>query len=416
VNAEKERPLVGRIGVSPNTPSFKLGGMRTHLAAAALLVCSARSSGVPARLLVRIDDTNQTRARRDFEKPLLDELEQVAQIPLSRLGAASGTPWVMRQSERLHRYRDAAQALRSRGLAETLDDGTTIVRVQGERLVPVADLAGDAVRITRVNGWPLWHFASAVDDLDMGVGVCVRGIDKHSAEPVQRALIDAQGGTAPIFYYLPKLADTQRADRVRDLLRSGLRRATLFEYIASSLLRKTSGCTTFDDLSSAIDVRSDLRSKLHLDHGYLAKLDRQVSTRLDRATITNDFEQYCRLHGDSITLDYIATHDVGTLLAAYRRPLGIHYQLVSAIAHKRFSRDRPPTGTATALPILAYSPKAAFEHLLRIGLSKKEAHGALRWVLCGLLSGPDFDTLWAWHQEQGSLRDRLAAAKQLIVN
>ncbi|WP_162184842.1 glutamate--tRNA ligase family protein [Allokutzneria albata] len=389
--------------------------MRTHLAAAAFVVRAAGTLGADARLLVRIDDTNPARARHEFEAPLLEELEQVARIPLGRLGTVQGAPWVMRQSDRLSRYHEVAASLRGSGLAETLEDGSTVVRVHGEQLTVTSETTGVTVRVLRANGWPLWHFASAIDDIDAGVGVCVRGIDKYSAEPVQRAIIHALGGTAPSIYHLPKLVSADGGDRVQELLRTGLRPTTLFEYIASSLLRRNSGCTSFEQLSSAIRVHSDLRSTLQLDRRYLEKLDRQVSARPGVADQVADLLRYARLRGDTVTADYLVTHEVLTLLEAYPRPLDVHHRLVSAIAGDAFSPDVPPPQTRTAVSLLETSADAAYEHLMRSGISQPEAHRALRWVLCGLSSGPDFRTLWEWHQRNGTLRDRLAAASRTIV-
>ncbi|WP_157163035.1 hypothetical protein [Actinoalloteichus spitiensis] len=409
------RPLVGRIGVSPNAASFRLGAVRTHLAAAAFLVRAAQSADVPARLLVRIDDTNEERSRRHFEQPLIEELEQIARIPLHSLGNLNGKPWIIRQSERLPRYHEVASTLRNVGLAETLADGSTVIHVRGEQLMPTAGAVSESIRIMRTNGWPLWHFASAIDDFDTGVNLCVRGVDKCSAEPVQRAIVNALGGTPPSFYYLPKLIGDQGTDRVQDLLRTCLRRATLFEYIASSLLRKNFGCTSFEMLSSRVEVRSDRRSKILLDHKYLAKLDRQVSTRLDSTTLTDDLELHCRSLDDTITSDYLATHDVGALLTAYPRPLDVHYELVSAMAHERFSHVTPPIGVSATVSLLERSAQDAFEHLVRTGTRPTEAHCTLRWILCGLSTGPDFHSLWNWHRDQGTLDHRLAAARRTIT-
>jgi glutamyl-tRNA synthetase len=64
--------------------------------------------------------------------------------------------------------------------------------------------------LLRADGSPLFLLAVAVDDLQMGVTHVVRGDDLLTAAPRNVAVIEALGGTAPVYAHLPQVVGADR--------------------------------------------------------------------------------------------------------------------------------------------------------------------------------------------------------------
>jgi hypothetical protein len=396
--------VVGRIGISPNRSSFRLGGLRTHVAAAAYTVKTARDHGLPARLVVRIDDTNHAKSDARHIPELLEQLTEAGQVPLRELGTGHG-PLIARQSERTTRYQQAADELMSLGLAAQLPDRTTAVVMGRDQLLPCGssrEPGGTVTRIMRSDGSALWHLAAAVDDLDYQASVCVRGMDKLSAEPVQRALIQCLGGTPPAYHYLPRVLPASGTDLVSGLRDAGFRDITLFSYIAASLLGDGT-CRTFEDLAARITLRSDFRQHVLLDHARLAKLERQLPAGfLSGPAMHAALERYSSRTGDQKTRDFLSAHQLGPLLERYPRSLLDQYRLAASLAHG--TRESPhPVVPGPVYGLLRHSADDALAYLTTQGMTRAQSCRLLRWVLCGLHAGPDPAGLWDWHAAAGTL-------------
>ncbi len=205
-----------------------------------------REDGV---LILRIEDTDQVRSRRDFEQAILEDLAWLG--VQWQEGPERGGPFgPYRQSERLHLYSEYAQCLQSSGRAypcyctdeelaarraEALAqrrppryDGRCRylsaaqrrgLEAQGRRPsirfradeepIAVNDLirgmvtfppgfVGDFV-IIRFDGLPTYNFAAVVDDALMGITDVIRGEDHLSNTPRQIMLYQAMGFTVPRF-------------------------------------------------------------------------------------------------------------------------------------------------------------------------------------------------------------------------
>ena len=63
----------------------------------------------------------------------------------------------------------------------------------------------DDLVIARGDGTPLYNFAVAVDDVDMGITDVIRGDDHLSNTPKQLLVLDALGATPPRYAHLPLL-------------------------------------------------------------------------------------------------------------------------------------------------------------------------------------------------------------------
>jgi glutamyl-tRNA synthetase len=222
-----------RFAPSP-TGWIHVGNLRTAL----MNYLIARKAG--GQFILRLDDTDQERSKQEYADGIMEDL------------AWLGLHWdrVEKQSLRMERYREAADALRAAGrfyeCFETpveLDlkrkkllnmsrppvyDRASLKLTEAEKasaraegregywrfllnqtriewtdgiLGPISIDAGslsDPVLI-RADGQVLYTFASSVDDLDMGVTFIVRGADHVTNTATQIQIMEAMGGMPPAF-------------------------------------------------------------------------------------------------------------------------------------------------------------------------------------------------------------------------
>ena len=265
----------GRFAPSP-TGSLHLGNLRTAL----LAWLFARSAG--ARFLVRMEDLDAGRVRERFYAQQLDDL------------TALGLDWdgpVVRQSERLERYAQAVDQLRSQGLvyecwctrAEIREaasaphgalpggayPGTCLRLTTAERAArrqggrpPALRVRADAavVRFTdrlagkvqgvvddfvvrRNDGAYAYNLAVVVDDAAQGVGEVVRGVDLLDSTPRQLWLGARLGLEAPTHAHVPlmlgpdgaRLAKRHGAVTLADRARLGETPAQVRSELAASV-------------------------------------------------------------------------------------------------------------------------------------------------------------------------------------
>jgi glutamyl-tRNA synthetase len=223
----------GRFAPSPTGP-LHLGSLRTALVAWLF----ARSQS--ARFLVRVEDLDPQRSRREYEDSQLADLR------------ALGIDWdgpVARQSERLALYDealaelrglgrlypcfctraeigDAASAPHGKGAAypgtcarlstaeqqRRIADGRPFalrVRAEAERIEfedrlhgPCAGIVDDFV-VRRADGVAAYQLAVVVDDADQALGEVVRGDDLLDSTPRQILLIRLLGLTQPSYAHVP---------------------------------------------------------------------------------------------------------------------------------------------------------------------------------------------------------------------
>ena len=127
-------------------------------------------------LLLRIDDTDPTRAVEGGEEAILADL--------GWLGVAFDDGPV-RQSERGAFYREAVGSVLTSGAAERADDGS--VR-----------LGRDGTTLLRPDGTATYQLASVVDDLALEITHVIRGNDHRPNLPVQTKIASALGGRLPV--------------------------------------------------------------------------------------------------------------------------------------------------------------------------------------------------------------------------
>jgi glutamyl-tRNA synthetase len=222
-----------RLRFAPSPTGFlHIGGARTALYNWLL----ARKSAGNA-LVLRLEDTDRERSTDEAIEQILDALDWL------------GLDWdegPLRQTERDARYAEHLDSLLESGAAywdtataEEVRAGKEARGGAGYRGTPVAEgTEGAAVRlrvadegetvvedmirgssafenrllddfvIARADRTPLYNFAVAVDDHEMGITHVVRGDDHLSNTPRQLLVLKALGAEAPVYAHLPLLHGT----------------------------------------------------------------------------------------------------------------------------------------------------------------------------------------------------------------
>lgn len=222
-----------RFAPSP-TGWIHVGNLRTAL----MNWMIARKAG--GQFILRLDDTDQERSKQEYADGIMEDL------------AWLGLHWdrVEKQSLRMERYREAADALRAAGRFYECFETPVELDLKRKKLLnmgrpPVYDRASltltepekakaraegregywrfllnqtriewadgilgpisiDAASVSdpvliRADGQVLYTFASSVDDIDMGVTFIVRGADHVTNTATQIQIMEAMGGTPPSF-------------------------------------------------------------------------------------------------------------------------------------------------------------------------------------------------------------------------
>ncbi len=200
------------------------------------------------KFLLRIDDTDQERSKKEYEDAIIQSLEWL------------GMDWDenARQRDRFDRYNECIEKLKSEGRIyacyETSDELALKRKVLLNRgLPPIYDRAAlelsaddiakfeaegrtphwrfklmhtpihwnDEVRgdvnfkgedlsdpvVIREDGSPLYHLCSVIDDVDYNITHVIRGEDHVSNTATHIQMFEALGATPPKFAHLPLLSD-----------------------------------------------------------------------------------------------------------------------------------------------------------------------------------------------------------------
>ena len=320
-----------RVRFAPSPTGYlHVGGARTALYN---WVLARQSDGA---FVLRIEDTDRERSTD----------EAIGQID-------AGLRWLeldwdeepTRQSERAERYDERLEALLEQGAAywdvSTSEDvkrakegaggagyrGTPAVagadgaavrlRVPDEGETVVEDVIRgtatfenrllDDFVIARADRSPLYNFAVAVDDLDMGITHVVRGEDHLSNTPRQLLLIDALGGSAPVYAHLPllhgpdgkPLSKRHGAVSVQELERAGYLPEAVRNYLA--LLGwgydETTEIFTTEQLIEHFELARVSRSPAIFDEQKLRWMNGQYLRALGLPVLTRRLRDYLRAQG-----------------------------------------------------------------------------------------------------------------------
>ncbi len=224
--------VVTRFAPSP-TGTLHIGGVRTALFN---YVYAKQNEGL---FLVRIEDTDKERSKKEYEKNILDSLASIGLSPDEK---------PINQSERNDVYVDAAKKIfesgnaywcdcskeeleemrkqqekdgkkpmydgrsRNKGLKQsentvlrlaTPEDGEIIVNdlIRGKVIFQNSEL--DDLILLRSDGTPTYHLCNVVDDFEQNVTTVIRGEDHLSNTPRQIHIQNALGYPALEYAHLP---------------------------------------------------------------------------------------------------------------------------------------------------------------------------------------------------------------------
>jgi glutamyl-tRNA synthetase len=229
-----------RFAPSP-TGYLHVGGARTAL----FNWLYARRHG--GTFILRIEDTDVERSQAEMVTGILDGLRWLG-IDWDEGPETGGPHAPYFQSQRLDRYRAAAQQLLDSGQAFT-DEGAIRFKVPAGKTSFIDSVHGpiefdnehiESFVILRSDTHPTYHLSVVVDDIDMAITHVVRGDDHISNTPKQVLLYHAFGQTPPTFAHVPLImgADKQRlskrhgATSVMEYEKQGYLPEAMFNFLA----------------------------------------------------------------------------------------------------------------------------------------------------------------------------------------
>lgn len=251
-----------RVAPSP-TGDFHIGTART----AYFNWLAARASG--GRFILRIDDTDLARNNHASIDVIHDCLDWLGLAPDA----------VYRQSHRRDIYDAAAAKLLDAGLAVRADNGAVLMKggaaapwhdlISGDQLpsAKAHDLARDQVLI-KADGMPVYHFASVVDDIDLGVNLVIRGMDHLTNTFRHAGLYTALDAAMPDFAHVGLITMDGKKMSKRDAAASllGYRDDGVDPDAMLNYLLRVGWGPRQDDKSMKI-IDRDRAVSLFLDHG-----------------------------------------------------------------------------------------------------------------------------------------------------
>lgn len=202
--------VVTRFAPSP-TGNLHVGSARTALFN---YLFAKKHSGT---FLLRIEDTDKERSKKEFEEDIL--------AGLSWLGISyDGIP--VRQSERTDIYRSYLEKMIASGAAyeaEEREDKTgKVIRFKNPNKTITfhdlirGDISFDTTElrdfvIAKDHETPLYHLAVVVDDHEAGVTHIIRGEDHISNTPRQILIQEAIGAKRPLYAHIPLILAPDRS-------------------------------------------------------------------------------------------------------------------------------------------------------------------------------------------------------------
>ena len=234
--------MTPRLRFAPSPTGYlHVGGARTAL----FNWLYARRHG--GAFILRIEDTDVERSQAEMVTGILDGLRWLG-IDWDEGPETGGPHAPYFQSQRLDRYRAAAQQLLDSGRA-FMDEGAIRFKVPPGKTSFVDSVHGpiefdnehiESFVILRSDTHPTYHLSVVVDDIDMAITHVVRGDDHISNTPKQVLLYNAFGQTPPTFAHVPLIMgpDKQRlskrhgATSVMEYEKQGYLPEAMFNFLA----------------------------------------------------------------------------------------------------------------------------------------------------------------------------------------
>ncbi len=201
--------IITRFAPSP-TGKLHIGGARTALFNH---LFSKKHGG---KMILRIEDTDQARSKKEFEDDIFKALKWLAIEPDE----------TYRQSERQQTYATFIKKMIDSGAAYVSQEKTgqrsEVIRyknpnkkitfddiVRGQVTFETEEL-GDFV-IARSFNEPLYHLAAVIDDYEMQISHVIRGEDHISNTPRQILIQEGIGAPRPIYAHIPMILASDRS-------------------------------------------------------------------------------------------------------------------------------------------------------------------------------------------------------------
>lgn len=228
------KPIITRFAPSP-TGTLHTGGARTAL----FSYLYAKQRG--GKFILRIDDTDKERSTKEFEAAIMKGMDWLGLVHDELFYQSERTEIYQRYLQKLL---DKNKIYISKEKIEKEGDREEVVRFRNpNKKVAFHDLIrgtiefdttelGDFV-IAKDLETPLYHFASIVDDFEMGVTHVIRGEDHISNTPRQILMWEAIGAPIPEFAHLPMIL---APDRTKLSKRKHASIASLNEFINNGYL------------------------------------------------------------------------------------------------------------------------------------------------------------------------------------
>ena len=209
--------MIPRVRFAPSPTGYlHVGGARTALFN---WLYARRHGGV---FVLRIEDTDVERSSTDMVTGILDGLRWLG-LTWDEGPELGGPHAPYFQSQRLERYRGAAEQLLASGHAFR-DEGAIRFRPR-EGIVAFDDAVRGRIEfngadieqfvILRSDGYPTYHLSVVCDDIDMQITQVIRGDDHISNTPKHVLLFEALGAPTPRFAHVPLIlgADKKRLSK-----------------------------------------------------------------------------------------------------------------------------------------------------------------------------------------------------------
>lgn len=202
--------MITRFPPSPTGP-LHIGNVRTAL----FNYLYAKKNG--GKFVVRIEDTDKARSKKEYEIEMLDSLNWLGIQP-------EGELW--HQSERTEIYKKYLHKLIDEGKAyiseETEGENKEVVRFKNpNKIVEFDDLIRGPIKfdtseledfiVARNVDDPVYHMAVVVDDAETGVTHIIRGEDHISNTPRHILIQEALGFPRPSYAHLPLILADDRS-------------------------------------------------------------------------------------------------------------------------------------------------------------------------------------------------------------
>ncbi|MBR5598584.1 MAG: glutamate--tRNA ligase [Alphaproteobacteria bacterium] len=289
-------------------------------------------------MLLRIDDTDVLRSKKEYEDGIYDALNWL------------GIKWdeEARQSERVKRYDEVVEKLKAEGRIYACYDTPEELEFKRKRLMsrglpPIYDRQAlkytpedierfknegrkphyrfklidtdivweDEVRgvckydatklsdpiIIREDGSYLYHLPSVIDDVDFGITHIVRGEDHVTNTAAQIQMFEALGGKSPKFAHLPlltgkegKLSKRLGSLGIRELREAGIESMSICSFLAK--LGTSEDIRTFyslGELAETLDFNKIGRSQPKFDEEELKKFNTKLVHGMPYGALKDNF-------------------------------------------------------------------------------------------------------------------------------